>query len=164
MDLRLGGILVARGVLDAAMLEVILERQRQTGEPLGPLAVRIAGVCPRAIEDAWAWQVARRSHRVDPAAECVEPRALAAVSRRQAWQFRVLPIRFDGPELRLATIEPRLRRTLGFAANVLAVPVQVLLSTPQALGRGLCVHYPWPGMTAGSILEEGVDEWIALAG
>ncbi len=164
MDLRLGGILVARGVLDAEMLEMILEQQRRTGEPLGPLAVRMAGACPRAIEDAWNWQYARRARRLDPETECIEPRALAAVSRRQAWQFRVLPIRFEGPDLLLVTIESRLRRALGFAANVLGTPVQVVLSTPRQLGGGLCTHYPWPGMTPEAILEDGLDDWIALAG
>ncbi|MHC4808810.1 MAG: GspE/PulE/PilB domain-containing protein [Planctomycetota bacterium] len=164
MDLRLGSILVARGVLDADTLEMILEQQRRTGEPLGPLAVRVGGACPLAIEDAWAWQVARRARRLDPSAECVEPRALAAVSRRQAWQFRVLPIRFEGTELMVATIESRLRRSLGFAANVLGVPVQVVLSTPRDLAAGLCAHYPWPGMSSDSVFEDGLDEWLALAG
>lgn len=148
MDLRLGGILVARGVLDAEMLEMILEQQRRTGEPLGPLAVRMAGACPRAIEDAWNWQYARRARRLDPETECIEPRALAAVSRRQAWQFRVLPIRFDDGALMLATTKRHLPRALRFATNVIRYPAFFVILETDDLAAELQARYPMRGMDA----------------
>jgi len=164
MELRLGELLVDRGVLDQGQVAAILAQQHRTGEPFGSLAESIFGVDPDVIEGAWAHQYARLTRVIDPDAETFDPRATALVSRRQAWQFRVLPVRFDGPELMLATTERHLRRTLRFATNVLGVPVYLVMCTPEGLGRGLCRHFPWAGMSPESMLDDGLDERLAIAG
>ena len=75
-----------------------------------------------------------------------------------------LPVRFDGSELMLATTERHLRRTLRFAMNVLGVPVYLVMASPDGLGRGLCRHYPWPGMSPASVLDDQLDRLLAMAG
>lgn len=163
MELRLGELLIDRGVLDQGQVAAILAQQHRTGEPFGVLAESIYGVSPATIEEAWAHQYARLTRTIDPGAEPTDARALSLVTRRQAWQFRVLPVRFDGPELMIATTESHLRRALRFTANVLGVPVYVVMSSPEGLGQGLCRHYPWPGMHPGSILDDNLDGQLAIA-
>jgi len=164
MELRLGELLIDRGILDPAQVRTILEQQRRTGEPFGVLAESMYDVAPTAIEDAWAHQYARLTRVIDPDAESYDPRAIELVTRRQAWQFRALPVRFDGLELMLATTERHLRRTLRFAMNVLGVPVYLVMASPDGLGRGLCRHYPWPGMSPASVLDDQLDRLLAMAG
>lgn len=155
MEVRIGELLVHAGVLTDMQVRELLARQRACGEPFGALSERLFGVHPRAVEDAWAKQYARLTRRVDPIAEDFDPRVRALVQRRQAWQFRVLPIRFDNGELMMATTERSLVRALGFATRVIGAPTFLVLAEPAALGRALCAQYPLPGMTAESIEAEG---------
>lgn len=161
MELRLGTLLVQNGVLTTVQVDEILERQAVTAEPFGVLAESMFGVDPAAVEMAWARQYAGLTRRVDPADESVCARALAAVTRRQAWQFRILPVRFEPTELVLATTEMHLPRALRFVTNVLGVPAVLVMADAEALGRALCLHYPLPGMTPRSVLDDGLDRIMA---
>ena len=164
MELRLGELMIDRGILDRGQVEAILDQQRRTGDPFGVLAESMYAVDPTAVEDAWAHQYARLTRTVDPDTEPYDAAAIDLVTRRQAWQFRALPVRFDGSELMLATTERHLRRTLRFAMNVLGVPVYLVMASPDGLGRGLCRHYPWPGMSPASVLDDQLDRLLAMAG
>jgi len=160
MELRLGELLIESGVLNEQQVREILARQRRTGEPFGLLAERLFSVDPAAVETAWARQYALIARKVDPQVEVYDEQALGLVTRRQAWQFRVLPIRFEPAELMLASTQLHLRRALRFATNVIGVPVFLVLAEPHALGAALCRHYPMPGMTPDSIVDDGMDRLL----
>lgn len=164
MELRMGQLLIDSGVLSAAQMDQILSEQQRTGEPFGTLCERMFNIDPEAIEQIWAHQYASLSRCIDPACEVIQPRALELVTRRQAWQFRVLPLRFDGNELMMATTQQHLRRALRFATGVMGVPVYLVLTTPELLGEALCRHYPLPGMTARSVNDDGMDRLLAERG
>ena len=99
------------------------------------------------IENAWATQYARIARKVDPEIEVYEQRALELITRRQAWQFRILPIRFDSSELMIATSQQHLRRALRFSVNVIGLPVYLVMADTDKLGAALCKYYELPGMT-----------------
>jgi hypothetical protein len=160
MELRLGELLIEGGVLDRYQVEYVLERQHETGEPFGVIAERELGVDPDAVEIAWARQYAGLTRTIDPDIEVYDPRAAILVTRRQAWQFRVLPIRFDPVELMMATTQLHLRRALRFATNVTGIPVFFVMAEPLALGRALCRRYPLPGMTPDCVLDDGMDRLL----
>jgi hypothetical protein len=153
-EIRLGQILVEGGVLTTRQVDEVLTVQERTGEPFGVLAERLFGVAPEAIEEAWASQYARLTRPVNPEIEAFEPGASELVTRRQAWQFRILPMRFEGRELLVATTQRHLRRALRFATNVIGLPVFFVIAEPLPLGRALCARYPLPGMRPESILDE----------
>lgn len=161
--MRLGELLIQAGVLNAMQVDHILSVQRETGEPFGVLCERLAGVDPIAVEEAWATQYAQLTRHIDPALETFDPEATCLVTRRQAWQFRVLPVRFDDEELMLATTRRHLRRALRFATNVLVVPVYPVLTEPLALGEALCRHFSLPGMTPASVDDDALDRLLTLA-
>lgn len=158
MEFRLGQVLVEQGVLTADQVQTILEQQQKSGEPFGLLCERIFDVEPEAVETAWAVQYARLTRTIDPDAETFDPRALELVTRRQAWQFRILPVRFDGHELMVATTERHLRRALRFAVNVIGIPVYFVMAEPMRLGAALCRYYELPGFTPASIDDNGFDD------
>lgn len=161
MELRLGKLLIESGVLTEAQLQVILAEQQRTGEPLGVLAERLYNVDPAATESAWARQYSRLTRTIDPSCEVFDDRARDLITRRQAWQFRVLPIRFEPHELMLATTQRHLPRALRFATTVIGCPVFFVLAEPEALGEALCTHFPLPGMTARSVVDDGLDRLFA---
>ncbi len=153
-EIRLGQLLVQSDVLTDRQVEDIVTEQERTGEPFGLLAERLFNIDPQKIEDAWACQYAVLTRTVNPAVEVFDERAAELVTRRQAWQFRILPLRFEGRELLIATTQSHLRRALRFATNIIGIPVFFVMADPMDLGRALCTHYPLPGMTPESVSDD----------
>lgn len=153
-EVRLGQLLVESKVLTGRQVDDIVTEQTRTGEPFGLLAERLFGVDPQKIEDAWACQYAGLTRTVNPEVEVFDEQAVELVTRRQAWQFRILPLRFEGRELLIATTQVHLRRALRFATNIIGIPVFFVMADPMDLGRALCTHYPLPGMTPESVSDE----------
>jgi len=163
MHLRLGDILAEQGFLNEGQIERILQQQKRGGEPFGVLCERLYDIPPETIEQAWVTQYISITRRVDPRTETYHEAALDLVSRRQAWQFRVLPIRFDGEELMVATTGKHLRRALRFVTKFIGVPVYLVIAEPAAMGEVLCKRYPLAGMTPKSIDDDALDRLLALA-
>jgi hypothetical protein len=145
MRLRLGEILVRRGVLSEAECQAVLERQRESNRPFGVIAEELFGVPPRVLQDAWAEQYEQMAGRVDPLNERVSPEAVGMLRRRQAWQFRMLPLRFEQGELLLCTTRAHLPRALNFAYRSIGPNCSFVLAETRSLGEALQKHYPWQG-------------------
>lgn len=150
---RLGDLLVREGLLTEAQRDEILVEQRAGGGPFGLLAERMFGVGTQDVERCWSLQYAGLAEHVDP--RTVEPQAaaLSAISRRQAWQFGVLPLRFEGRELIACTTVEHLCRALRFVGWRVGPEVTFVLSDADALGEALSRHYPMGGMAT---LERGI--------
>ena len=161
MHVRLGEILVCRGLLTAQQVTEVLERQQSTGTPFGALAERMFGVAPDAIEDAWAAQYARLTQTIDPRSEPLCTEALKLITRRQAWQFCVIPVRQDDAEVMIATTQQHLRRALRFATRVLGVPSYFVMAENEAMGEALCRLYPMDGMTPASVHLDAMQHLVA---
>jgi hypothetical protein len=148
MYLRIGDVLVKQGILTEDDRDAVLEEQRQTGEPFGVIAERLFEISPHGIELAWAEQYAAIADQVDPRGERIDTSALDTIDRRQAWQFQVLPLHFDGPELVLCTTQENLPRALRFVGWRIGRQAYLVVSEAGALGEALASHYPMDGMTA----------------
>lgn len=155
MVLRMGEMLVAEGVLSEEQVEEVLAIQREIGEPFGSICERIHGVSPETIEGVWARQYEHLTRELTLDEVEFDPAVAELVSPRQAWQFRVLPIAFDGGSLVLATTRHSLARALRFATRVLRHPAMFLLLEPAALATELQRRHPFGGLNA-SALEGGV--------
>lgn len=160
MELRIGQILSEQGVLSGQQVEQVLERQRRESRPFGLICEELFHIPAEVIENAWAAQYAKLTRTIDPAVEVFEPDALGLLTRRQAWQFRILPIRFDDLELMIATTQMHLRKALRFASSVIPVPLYFVMAKPHALGEALCKHYPLPGMTPASVNDSGLENLL----
>ncbi len=156
-EIRLGQLLVEARVLNGVQVDRIVTEQERSGEPFGLLAERLFGVDPTTIEEAWARQYASLTRTVNPAVEVYDERATSLVTRRQAWQFRILPLRFEGSEMLIATTQKHLRRALRFATNVIGIPVFFVMADAEGLGRALCERYPLPGLSPGAVDDDLLD-------
>lgn len=156
MVLRIGDLLVRQGVLTQEQVDDILVEQRVVGRPFGELAERLFGVSPRAVERAWAEQYSQISGVYNLRSAAFDPEALALVNARQAWQFRVLPVRFSGDELTICSTKDHLVRALRFVGWKLESPVHFVLAEPEQLGEMLVRYYPLGGMSAGMVTGKAI--------
>ncbi|MBC7835038.1 MAG: hypothetical protein H7Y88_08045 [Phycisphaerales bacterium] len=155
MSLPIGHLLVHMGVLSDQQRVFILQEQEISGRPFGELAEAMFGVSQKAIESAWAEQYASTTKWVDPTLEIIDPAALALISRRQAWQFRVMPMRYDGSELMICTTRHHLVRALNFCTRHVPATCFFVLAEPETLGESLMRHYAIDGMSREMVRELG---------
>ncbi len=151
MSVRIGEVLIQRGVLSRPQVERILEEQEIRHRPFGELAETLFGIDPTDIEHAWVEQYARITRHVDVRTEPIDPEAMRLIDRRQAWQFRVLPLRFDGRELMVATTADNLCRALRFVSRCLTTPCYLVLTESQTLGDALAHYFPLAGLDASAL-------------
>lgn len=164
MSVRIGEVLIQRGVLTRAQVQRILEEQEKRHRPFGEMAENLYGIDPGDIEQAWVEQYARITRHVDVRTEETDPEALKLIDRRQAWQFRVLPLRFDGRELMVATTPDNLCRALRFVSRCLSAPCYLVLTEAQALGDALTRYFPLGGLTANDASGERPGSFAYIGG
>ena len=146
--IQIGELLVEQGVLSREQVQHILQVQRQSHRPFGDLAERLFGIDPKAVEDAWVEQYLRMAGTIDLEDQQVETECLRLLSRRQAWQFHVLPLRRDGDSVSLATSADNLVRSVNFASRKIDEPVYFLIAERRQLREFLMKHYPVPQFIA----------------
>jgi hypothetical protein len=154
--MKIGELLVRHRILTQSQADAALAEQIKSGEPFGRVCERLFGVPPTLVEGAWAEQYASLVADVDARLDEVESAAEATVTRRQAWQFRVAPLRFEDGELVVATCVPSLPRALRFATSHIASPVFFVLVTPDELAAHLNRRFPMLGMDAEAV-RRGFD-------
>ena len=154
--LRLGELLVQLGHLSEEQVEEILQAQREGGRPFGYLAEKLFGVGVREIEGAWARQSEMMTGTLDLARERIDREVNSIVSRRQAWQFGIIPLRRHGSELLMGTTVDYLPRAVRFVTWHIDEPVSFVITTSQSLEAMLKLHYHLPGMTRESSRPMGL--------
>ncbi len=163
MTVRIGELMVKRGLLTEDQVGAILREQRERGGAFGDIAERIYDLDPNDVEMVWAEQYAAITRAVNAEDEKVDPGAIATVNRRQAWQFRVLPLRFDGDELVMCTTPEHLTRALRFVYRGLQRPSYFVLADAESLGRALARHYPMAGLDGRHVPGGNAETMEAMA-
>lgn len=157
--MRIGELLVRQGILTESEVErVLLEQSRRT-EPFGAICERLFGVSPDVIEDAWVEQYTELTGTLQPDFDRCDPAVMDVVTRRQAWQFRIMPVRWDDGALVMATTREHLQRALRFATNAIPFPVYFLITESATLAEALEAHYPMGGL--GSEVVNGALEQMS---
>lgn len=156
MAMRLGDLLVRQGVLTESQRDEILNFQATHKRPFGELAETLFGVPPEAVEQAWATQYAMLAESVDPRDTPIESDSLDLISRRQAWQFKVLPLGISRGEVRICTTQDHLARALRFIGWRVSAPCHFVLAQADHLGEALMRHYPITGFTAELVHARGL--------
>ncbi len=144
-DVRIGQILVDKGVLSEQQVFEILQAQKKSSLPFGVLAERMFEVTVESIEEAWVEQYIRVAGTVDLDDLRIDADALKIINRRQAWQFEILPVHFEpSGELLMAASRQRLARAVTFAAHRLKPAVYFRVAESDRLRAFLQQYYPMP--------------------
>jgi type IV pilus assembly protein PilB len=130
---RLGELLVGAGILTIEQVEDALEDSRPA-ERLGATLLRLGMIDERGLADTLAAQLGLE--RVEIENEVIDPAVLELLPARIAEQHEVLPLRFDGHVLVIATTDP----SDVFAFDDVRVATRVrsvrpVVATTAALGR-----------------------------
>ena len=141
--LKIGELLVEGGRLSADQAQEVLAHQRRRSVPFGVLAERMFGVSVGSVEEAWVEQYHRATGTLTLRGVEPEPEALALLHRRQAHQFRMVPLRFepDGALL-IAACRSRLARAVTFAAHRVPSPAHFRVAACGPLDELLDRCYP----------------------
>ncbi len=142
--LRLGEVLVRNGAISERERDELVEQSQRTGRPLGVLAER-AGVSARAVDQAWAQQYASLARRVDPLGPEGDHQARALLSRRQAWQFRLVPVALEGGGVVVCTSPEHIVRAHRFAQRHFGPGAELVLCDEHRLLDALERFYPLAG-------------------
>lgn len=142
--IQIGQLLVEQGVLTDGQVQHILQVQRASHRPFGDLAERLYGVSAEAIEDAWVEQYVRTAGVIDLDERRIDIDCLRLINRRQAWQFRMLPLGRDTDSLSIATDAGSLVRAVNFATRRVEEPVYFMIARRSQLRDFLMKHYPIP--------------------
>ncbi|MEM1209422.1 MAG: hypothetical protein AAGI54_09155 [Planctomycetota bacterium] len=143
--LRIGEILVSRGVLTDQQVFEVIQAQKARRLPFGVLAERMFDVTIASVEDAWVEQYEQLTGQL--ALEGVRPtdEALALINRRQAWQFEMVPIEVDDAgDVLIAASRRRLARAVTFTAQHLDRVAYFRLADAAELRATLRRRYPMP--------------------
>lgn len=134
------------GVLSTQQVETVLAEQRRSGRPFGVIVERLFDIDPRVVDSAWAEQYASMATTVDPVKERSDLEVVQTVSRRQAWQFRILPLRRDvGGDVMICTSKENLPRALRFAYGHFGPSCSFVVCDDERLLDALEKHHPMPG-------------------
>lgn len=167
--IRIGQILVENGVLTEQQVFEIVQAQKKQHLPFGVLAERMFDVTLQSIEAAWIEQYHRFTGTIDLTDQKFDDSALRLISRRQAWQFEIVPIGFEPTgELLMAASRSRLARAVTFAANHIDHVVYFRVAESMQLRSFLQKHYPMPEVSQEIInrardLADGMPAWTEPA-
>ena len=157
---KIGEILVSQGILSEQQVFEILQKQKDTGVPFGVLAENMFDVCAQTIEEAWIEQYHRFTGEIDLDHQIVDDKALRLINRRQAWQFEILPLRFEpSGELLIAASKNRLARAVSFIASKIKPVVYFRIARSDQLRYFLQKHYPMP-----EVSKELIEKARSMAG
>lgn len=147
--LRIGEILIEQGVLSEQQVFEVLQTQKKRELPFGVLAERMFDVSIESIEQAWIEQYARTNGQIDLSKQNLDEQVLKLINRRQAWQFEILPMRYEPTgELLMAASRERLARAVTFVANRLKPIVYFRIAESNQLRQFIRQHYPMPEVSA----------------
>lgn len=149
MGIRLGELMVEQGAISREQCEEILACQREHHQPFGVIAEERFGVSPGDIEQAWAAQYAMIATRVDPLSLEIHEQTLALITKRQAWQFGLLPILEHNGEVEFVTSRECLARALRFVGWRMSGVCTFGICDLHTLKLGLSMHYPFEALDSG---------------
>lgn len=143
---RLGDLLVRSGALTEEQRDLAALANAKSGKPFGVIAEQLFNVPARTVEAAWAEQFAIYADHISGEALTPAPEAVVAIEPRQAWQFGLLPLRYEGEELIAATSKQRLPRAMRFVGWAMPIPCRFVLTDDDSLKVALAEHMGIPGM------------------
>jgi len=152
MALRLGEILVEKGIITPQELEAAVKKQQNTKEMIGQVLINMGLITERKLLQVLAEQQGVRF--VDLKEEQIDQKAVETVPAKFAWHYKIMPVKIDGNVLTIAISNPfdmwpidDLETNLGYRVE------KVLTPTPDIL-EGIKKFYGVGADTVERILDE----------
>jgi type II secretion system protein E len=152
MALRLGEILVEKGIITPEELEAAVKKQHDTKEMIGQVLISMGLITERKLLQVLAEQQGVRF--TDLKEERIDQKAIDTVPAKFAWHYKIMPLKIEGNVLTIAISNPfdmwpidDLETNLGYRVE------KVLTPTPDIL-EGIKKFYGVGADTVERILDE----------
>ncbi|GIW91139.1 MAG: type IV fimbrial assembly protein PilB [Pirellulaceae bacterium] len=166
---RIGQVLVDLGFITDEQLEMLLEEQRQQpGELLGKIAEEMGLITDEQLAQALGEQLGLRVVALSELR--IPDEVLQTVTETMAQMYRIVPIKFDGQRLTVATCDPQNLRIQDELRTFLGYDIEVVVATERDILTMLGKHYDSQRESVESIIidlendEELKKKAEALAG
>jgi general secretion pathway protein E len=150
--MRLGEMLMARGLLSADDLDRALELQKERGEKIGKVLVDLGFVAQREVLNALAEQLSvplvalQDRPAASPETEALSPRFLR--------QFRCIPVALYDHTVRLAMADPLDFETISAVRACTGLKVEPALASEQEILEAINRYYGETGKTEGEFADD----------
>ena len=150
---RIGQILVDLGFINDDQLEMLLEEQEhQPGEKLGKIAEEMGLITDEQLAQALAEQMSLQVCELSEMT--LAPDVLDKVTETMAQLYRVIPVRFEGNDLTVATCDPQNLSVQDELRTFLGYDIRVVVATERELQQALDRYYAAAGESVESIISE----------
>jgi hypothetical protein len=141
--------LVEHELLEQAQVDEVLIQQHRDRRPVAEIVADRFGIDEHDVYQALAEQIIAAAPEVNLVTEELQREALKQVAAREAWDYLLLPLRFEGEELVCATTAETLPSALSLAQAELKVPFRFVLSSVRPLEQFIAERYEFEGVEIG---------------
>jgi type IV pilus assembly protein PilB len=150
---RIGQILVDLGFLTDDQLEVVLEEQRQQpGALLGKIAEDMGLVTDEQVAQALAEQNGMQVVSLEGVQ--LPPDVVDKITETMAQLYRVVPVRFDGTTLTVATCDPQNLTVQDELRTFLGYEIQMAVSTERDVLNAIKRYYDSESESVEKLVED----------
>lgn len=160
MALRIGDILVEKGIITKGQLKTAIEEQQKTGEVLGQILVRMKFVSERKMMEALAEQ--QGIPFVDLKDVAIDKDAIAAIPAKFVWHYKVMPISIKNNILTVAMVDPLDAWPIDDLETHLGYKVERVRSTALDIEEAIKRYYGVGADTIENILAKGEESAAAM--
>ena len=143
---QIGSLLARLGELSPRQAAVALETQPDHASPCTAPDGRLSEPPAWLVDAAVAEQLGRTDHHADLGRETPAADLAHLLSRRQAWQFELVPLTGEGSRPVFVTSRRRAARTLGYVRAEFGPAAEVRIADDAPLYHHLQALYPWDAM------------------
>jgi type IV pilus assembly protein PilB len=137
---RLGQILVDMGFITDEQRQLLLEeQQQQPGALIGKIAEDMSLITDTQLSQALAEQWNMKVVSLSDAN--LSPDILSKITESMAQLYRVIPVKFDGSVLTVATCDPQNLTTQDELRTFLGYEIQMVVSTEREIKAAIEKHY-----------------------
>ena len=152
MAIRVGEILVEKGIITPEELEMAVKKQRETKEMIGQVLVGMGLITERKLLQVLAEQQGIPFKELKETA--IDPKAIETVPAKFAWHYKIIPITKIGNTLTIGISNPFDMWPIDDLETSLGFRVDKVLMTTQDILEAIKKHYGVGADTVERILAE----------
>ena len=139
MALRLGEILVEKGIITPQELEAAVKKQQETKELIGVVLVNMGLITDRKLLQVLGEQ--QGIHFMDLKGAKIDQKAIELVPAKFAWHYKIMPIKLEGNVLTIAIANPFDMWPIDDLETNLGYRVDKVLATGQDIAEAIKKFY-----------------------
>lgn len=153
MKVRLGEILIRKGLVSQADVESALEEQRQTGKLLGEILLKRGRLSEKDLQLSLGEQL--QIDTIDLKRTKISPEAVAAVPAKLASYYRIMPVEIKEDVLTVAVADPFNHWPLDDIEVNLGLHPRMVLAGRQEIQEAIRRYYGVGADTVEKIMKSG---------